>query len=152
MSLNRQLNNITNRLDLKLGQVAKKIMNETKARLKESVDSLWYDAYPTPTDYIRTYQLLNSVNGKVTKNCLGNYSIEVYLDPEFMTANPSLYGWGQHTGFDKSDFRRGLIQSIIHGMGGSSTNPRLGDSTNVIEVVQNEAEKYANSILKKYIK
>lgn len=125
-------------------------MNKTKEQLKESVNALWYSTY-SPTDYNRTYELIDAVSGRVIKNSRGNYTIEVYFDEALMTSKPSTYGWGAHSGFDGGDFRSGLIKSIIHGMRGSKTNPRYGESTNVIEVVRQEAERYANSILKKYL-
>lgn len=129
---------------------AKQIMEEVKQKLKGATDELWYKSY-TSQDYIRTYELLSAIDGKVVKNGAGDYSIEVFFDPELMSVRPSLHGWGSHAGFDNRDFREGLIQSIIHGMGGSSTNPRRGEATNVIAVVQEEATKYANGILKKYL-
>ena len=125
-------------------------MLKTKKQLEESVNTLWYSTY-SPSDYIRTYELLDAVSGKVVKNSKGNYSLEVYFADPLMSTKASTYGWGTHSGFDGGDFRSGLIDSIIHGMRGSRTNPRYGESTNVIEVVRQEAERYANSILKKYI-
>ena len=150
MSLQQQLQKITSRIDLKLNRAAQEIMLKTKEQLEKSVDNLWYATY-SPTDYNRTYELLDAVSGKVVKNSKGNYSIEVYFDESLMSTKSSTYGWGTRSGFDGGDFRSGLIDSIIHGMRGSRTNPRYGESTNVIEVVRQEAERYANSILKKYI-
>ena len=150
MSIQQQLKGITNRIDLKMNRVAQVIMTETREKLKESIDNLWYSSY-SPKDYVRTYGLINSVNGRVVKNNRGDYSIEVYFDDALMTSRPSLYGWGTHSGFDGGDFRKGLIESIIHGMGGSNNNPRKGEVTNVIEVVQQEATKYANNLIKKYM-
>lgn len=134
-----------------MSRAAKEIMDETKEKLRECVDSLWYKSYPSPKDYERTYELLNSVNGRIVKNGIGNYRIEVYLDPNLISSNPNSHGWGQHAGFSGIEFTEGLINSIIHGMGGSTNNPRYGESTNVIEVVQQEASKYANKILRKYL-
>lgn len=150
MSIQQQLKGITNRIDLKMNRAAQVIMTETREKLKESIDNLWYSSY-SPKDYVRTYELINSVNGRVVKNNRGGYTIEVYFDDTLMTSSPSLYGWGTHSGFDGGDFRKGLIESIIHGMKGSDNNPRKGEATNVIEVVQQEATQYANSILRKYL-
>ena len=150
MSLQQQLQKITSRIDLRLNRAAQEIMLKTKEQLKESVNTLWYSTY-SPTDYIRTYELLDAVSGKVAKNSKGNYTIEVYFDESLMSTKSSTYGWGTHASFDSGDFRSGLIDSIIHGMRGSRTNPRYGESTNIIEVVRQESERYANSILKKYL-
>lgn len=150
MNIQQQLQKITNKIDVKLNKAANEIMQKTKAQLKESVNDLWYSTY-SPTDYIRTYETIDAVSGKVVKNNKGNYTIEVYFDENLMSSKSSTYGWGTHSGFDGGDFRKGLISSIIHGMGGSKTNPRYGESTNVIEVVKQEAERYANSILRKYL-
>ncbi len=150
MSLQQQLQKITSRIDLRLSRAAQEIMLKTKEQLKESVNTLWYSTY-SPTDYIRTYELLDAVSGKVVKNSKGNYTIEVYFDESLMSTKSNTYGWGTHSGFDNGDFRSGLIDSIIHGMRGSRTNPRYGESTNVIDVVRQESERYANSILKKYL-
>ncbi|MBQ6886246.1 MAG: hypothetical protein IJN54_01875 [Lachnospiraceae bacterium] len=150
MSIKAQLQQITKKYDTKLNLVAEQVMLETKNMLREAVDELWYKSY-SPTDYSRTYELIAAVEGKVIKNGQGNYCIEVYFDDALMSVNPSLYGWGTHSGFDKGDFRKGLIESIIHGIKGSNNNPRKGEATNVIEVVQQEATKYANGIIKKYI-
>lgn len=150
MSLKQQLQKITSRIDLRLSRAAQEIMLKTKEQLEESVYDLWYSIY-SPNDYIRTFEIIDAVSGKVVKNSKGNYTIEVYFDENLMSSKSSTYGWGTHSGFDGGDFRKGLISSIIHGMGGSKTNPRYGESTNVIEVVKQEAERYANSILKKYI-
>ena len=150
MSLQQQLQKITSRIDLRLNRAAQEIMLKTKEQLKESVNTLWYSTY-SPTDYIRTYELLDAVSGKVAKNSKGNYIIEVYFDESLMSTKSSTYGWGTHAGLGSGDFRSGLIDSIIHGMRGSRTNPRYGESTNIIEVVRQESERYANSILKKYL-
>lgn len=150
MSIKQQLQKIANRIDLRLNQAAQDIMNKTKEQLRASVNSLWYSTY-SPTDYIRTYETIDAVSGRVIKNGKGNYTIEVYFDESLMSSKSNTYGWGTHSGFGGEDFRKGLIDSIIHGMRGSKNNPRYGESTNVIEVVRQEAERYANSILKKYI-
>lgn len=150
MSIQQQLQKITSRIDLRLNRAAQEIMQKTKEQLKESVNDLWYSTY-SPTDYIRTHETIDAISGKVIKNSKGNYIIEVYFDESLMSSKSSTYGWGTHSGFDGGDFRKGLISSIIHGMGGSKTNPRYGESTNVIEVVKQEAERYANSILRKYL-
>ena len=150
MSIQQQLQKIISKIDVKLNKAANEIMQKTKEQLKESVNDLWYSTY-SPTDYIRTHETIDAVSGKVVKNSKGNYTIEVYFDENLMSSKSSTYGWGTHSGFDGGDFRKGLISSIIHGMGGSKTNPRYGESTNVIEVVKQEAERYANSILRKYL-
>ncbi len=150
MSIQQQLQKITSRIDLRLNRAAQEIMQKTKEQLKESVNDLWYSTY-SPTDYIRTHETIDAISGKVIKNSKGNYTIEVHFDENLMSSKSSTYGWGTHSGFDGGDFRKGLISSIIHGMGGSKTNPRYGESTNVIEVVKQEAERYANSILRKYL-
>ncbi len=150
MNIQQQLQKITSRIDLRLSRAAQEIMLKTKEQLRESVDRLWYSSF-LQTEYIRTHELLNSVNGRVVKNSKGDYTIEVYFDETLMSSKSNTHGWGTHSGFDHGDFRSGLIKSIIHGMGGSKNNPRYGESTNVIEVVKKEAERYANSILKKYI-
>lgn len=150
MSIHQQLQKITNCIDLRLNRAAQEIMLKTKEQLRKSVDELWYSSF-LPTDYIRTYELLNSVSGKVVKNSKGDYTIEVYFDKSLMSSKSNTHGWGTHSGFDHGDFRNGLIKSIIHGMGGSKNNPRINESTNVIEIVKQEAERYANSILKKYL-
>ena len=150
MSIQQQLQKVISKIDIKLNKVANEIMQKTKEQLKESVNDLWYSTY-SPTDYIRTYEMIDAVSGKVVKNSKGNYTIDVYFDENLMSSKSSTYGWGTHSGFDGGDFRKGLISSIIHGMGGSKTNPRYGEATNVIEVVKQEAERYANSILRKYL-
>ncbi|MBO5007399.1 MAG: hypothetical protein J6D26_01020 [Clostridia bacterium] len=150
MSIQQQLQKITSRIDLRLSQAAQEIMLKTKEKLKESVNESWYSTYH-PSDYVRTYELINAINGRVIKNSKGNYTIEVYFDENLMSTKSSTYGWGTHVGFNGGDFRKGLISSIIHGMGGSKTNPRYGESTNVIDVVKQEAERYANNILRKYL-
>lgn len=150
MSIQQQLQKITSKIDIKLNKVANEIMQKTKEQLKESVNDLWYSTY-SPTDYIRTHEVIDAVSGNVVKNSKGNYTIEVYFDENLMSSKSSTYGWGTHSSFNGGDFRKGLISSIIHGMGGSKTNPRYGESTNVIEVVKQEAERYANSILRKYL-
>lgn len=150
MSIQQQLQKITSKIDVKLNKAANEIMQKTKEQLKESVYDLWYSIY-SPNDYIRTFEIIDAVSGKVVKNSKGNYTIEVYFNENLMSSKSSTYGWGTHSGFDGGDFRKGLISSIIHGMGGSKTNPRYGESTNVIEVVKQEAERYANSILRKYL-
>lgn len=113
------------------------------------MDELWYYAY-SPSDYTRTYELLNSIEGKVRKNGKGNYSIEVFFDDSKINSQITNKGWNSHAGFTGDEFTKGLISGIIHGMGGSTTNPRYGEATNVIEIVQSEAEKYANKLLWKY--
>ncbi len=150
MSIQQQLQKITSKIDIKLNKAANEIMQKTKEQLKDSINDLWYSTY-SPTDYIRSYEIIDAVSGKVVKNSKGNYTIEVYFDENLMSSKSSTYGWGTHSGFDGGDFRKGLISSIIHGMGGSKTNPRYGEATNVIEVVKQEAERYANSILRKYL-
>lgn len=150
MSIQQQLQKIVNRVDIKMNKAANEIMQKTKEKLKESINNLWYGSY-SPQDYSRSYDLINAVNGRVIKNNQGDYSIEIYFDAELMSSRPNLHSWGTHSGFDGKDFRKGLIDSIIHGMKGSKNNPRYGESTNVIEVVQEEAERYANSILKNYL-
>ena len=139
MSIQQQLQKIVNRVDIKMNKVAVEVMQRTKEKLKESIDDLWYGSY-SPKDYSRSYELINAVSGKAVKNSKGNYTIEVYFDEKLMSSKSSTYGWGTHSGFDGGDFRKGLISSIIHGMGGSKTNPRYGEATNVIEVVKQEAE------------
>lgn len=150
MSIQQQIQKITNRIDLRLSRAAQEIMLKTKEQLRESVDKLWYSSF-LPSDYIRTYETIEAVSGKVVKNSKGDYTIEVYFDESLMSSKSNTHGWGTHSGFDHGDFRSGLIKSIIYGMGGFKNNPRYGESTNVIEVVREEAERYANSILKKYI-
>lgn len=150
MSIHGQMKKITSRIDLKLNRAAKEIMDETKEQLRESVDKLWYSTY-TPLDYARTYELIDAVNGRVVRNGQGDYTVEVFFDADLMSTRANSKGWGAHMGFSEEDFREGLISSIIHGMGGSDMNPRKGESTNVIEVVRQEAQRYANSILKKYL-
>ncbi len=150
MSIQQQLQKIVNRIDIKMNKAANEIMQKTKEQLRKSVNDLWYSTY-SPTDYIRTYETIDAVSGKTVKNSKGYYTIEVYFDENLMSSKSSTYGWGTHSGFDSGDFRKGLISSIIRGMGGSKTNPRYGESTNVIEVVKQEAERYANGILKKYL-
>lgn len=150
MSIHDQLRKITARADLKISRAANEIMNETKERLKEAVDKLWYSTY-TSLDYTRTYELIEAVNGIIKKNKQGDYTIDVFIDDTLMTSKSNTRGWGTHSGFDGGDFRKGLIDSIINGMSGSPNNPRLGDSAPVYEVVQKEAQSYANRILKKYL-
>ena len=150
MSIKSQLDKIQKKIDLRMEHAAKEIMEETKHKLEKCIDDLWYSNY-SPQDYSRSYDLINAVNGRVIKNKQGNYTIEVFFDAKLMSSKPNLHGWGTHTGFSGRDFRQGLIDSIIHGMKGSKTNPRYGESANVIEVIQHEASKYANSILKKYL-
>ncbi len=150
MSIHNQLNKIRRKVDLKLKSVATEVMTETKQKLRDATKELWYDSYDVK-DYIRTYELLDAIDGNIVHNGLGNYSIEVFFNPERMSVHSESLRWGQHVGFGGEDFRAGLIASVIHGMGGANTNPRKGDSTNVIEVVQKEASKYANQVLKKYL-
>lgn len=150
MSIHDQLRKITVRVDLKISRAANEIMNETKERLREAVDKLWYSTY-TSLDYTRTHELIEAVNGIIKKNKQGDYTIDVFIDDTLMTSKSNTRGWGTHSGFDGGDFRKGLIDSIINGMNGSPNNPRLGDSAPVYEVVQKEAQSYANSILKKYL-
>ena len=71
MSLQQQLQKITSRIDLRLSRAAQEIMLKTKEQLEKSVDNLWYATY-SPTDYNRTYELLDAVSGKVVKNSKGN--------------------------------------------------------------------------------
>ena len=150
MSIKQQLEKIIKKKDMQLSVIANKILEETKNKLKEATDELWYDTYPNPIDYNRTYELLNSIDGKLTKNGIADYTIQVYFNPKKMTSR-SGKGWNIHQGFSGEDFRKGLIASIINGVGGSLNNPRLGDSTDVINIVQKYAEEYANKLLKQYL-
>lgn len=92
MSIQQQLQKIISKIDVKLNKVANEIMQKTKEQLKESVNDLWYSTY-SPIDYIRTYETIDAVSGKVVKNSKGNYTIEVYFDESLMSTKSSTYGW-----------------------------------------------------------
>lgn len=150
MSIASQLKNVIARLDLKLNSAAKDIMEEVKEQLKESTEVLWYSR--TPKDYNRTYELIDSINGRIVKNGIGNYTIEVFYDEKLVSYGTNSKGWNTHAGFDGRDFRSGLIESIAYGtIKGSGNNPRKGESPQIYDAVLKEATKIANNILKRYI-
>ena len=151
MSINCQLQKIVNKIDLKIERATKEIISTIKEKLKEALYEYWYDKYD-PIDYKRSFDLISAVDGEIVKNSRGNYSISVFINPKLLSAEYSPGMWSTHMGFAGENFREGLIYSILHGVSGSKLNPRLGDSANVIEVVQEEATRYANSILKQYLK
>ncbi len=152
MSINNQLQKIVGKIDIKMEQATKEIIKVIKEKLEEALYEYWYGKY-NPIDYQRSYDLVHAIDGEIVKNSRGNYSISVYINPKLLSIEYSPGAWSTHMGFAGQDFREGLIYSILHGfMGGSRLNPRYGSSDDILEIVQKEATRYANSILKQYLK
>lgn len=150
MSIKEQLKKITNKIDYNLERVAQAVVIETKTRLMRVTHTLWYGYYE-PQDYIRTFDLINSIDGEVIKHRKGKYSIKVFFNDEKINSRVTGNGWNEHAGFSCEEFKAELITSILHGMRGSTNNPRYGDSADIVEVVRKEAEVYANKALRKYL-
>lgn len=150
MSIDSQLQKILKKKDTSLNRVATVLKKNTKAKLKENLNREWYMTYE-PTTYQRSYELLESVTGKVTKNGLCNYLIDVFFDGGQMNVSRGK-GWNKHMGFNGEDFRHGLISSIEHGIRGLHINPRYGEATHVIENTQAYAIGEADRLIKQYKK
>lgn len=149
MAISQQLNKIIRKQDLRLSAIAKKIMIETKEELVRRLNDDFYATYET-SDYERTYDLISAVDGRITKNALCDYTIEIFFD-ETKIHPRSRAGWNAHMGFDKTPFVHGLIEALEDGFK-SPYNPRHGNEFRILSKTKAEAEKIANKLLKQYLR
>lgn len=116
--------------------------------MKEYIRLYWYEKY-TPEDYQRTYSLLRSIKYKIVEN-----SVQIYMDSNALEYHLTT-GWGQHVGFDGSNFGNGLLEFIENGVynsgkTGSMANPRIGDGSNFFSRTVDYVNQYAKAnVLKK---
>ncbi len=149
MGIQQQIDKIIRKHDLRLKVIADKVMTETKDELIRRLDEDFYKSY-SPLDYERSYDLISAVDGRITKNGVADYTIEVYFD-ETKIRPRSRAGFSAHMGFDGKPFVHGIVEAIEHGFK-SKYNPRHGEEFKIISKTQKDAEKIANKLLKSYIK
>ena len=149
MALHEQINRIVRKHDLRLKAIADKVMADTKETLVKRLNDDFYKSY-SPLDYERSYDLINAVDGRIVKNDVGNYTIEVFFD-EAQIHPRSRAGWNAHMGFDGKPFVHGLIEALENGFKSPYT-PRYGEEFKIISKTQKQAEKIANKLLKQYLK
>lgn len=149
MSIHEQIGKIVRKQDLKLKAIADKVMAETKEELIRELNDDFYETY-SPLDYERSYDLIQAVDGRITKNGVADYTIEVFFD-ESKIHPRSRAGWSAHMGFDGKPFVHGLIEALEDGFK-SPYNPRYGEEFKIISKTQKQAEEIANKLLKSYIK
>lgn len=77
--IQNQINKILQRKDKQIQLISYKVCELTKKKLTEITNKSWYQTY-NPKVYQRTYELINSINGKVIKNKSGDYTICVFFD------------------------------------------------------------------------
>lgn len=149
MAISQQLNKIIRKQDLRLSAIAKKIMIETKEELVRRLNDDFYATYES-SDYERTYDLISAVDGRITKNALCDYTIEIFFD-ETKIHPRSRAGWNSHMGFNGKPFIHGIVEALEDGFK-SKYSPRYGEEFKIISKAQKDAEKIANKLLKSYIK
>ena len=149
MGIQHQIDKIVRKHDLQLSAMAKKIMIETREELLRRLNDDFYRSY-SPSDYERSYDLIKAVDGRIIKNALCDYTIEVYFD-ETKIHPRSRAGWNAHMGFDGKPFVHGLVEALEDGFK-SRYNPRYGEEFRILSKTKAEAEKIANELLKSYIK
>ncbi len=149
MAISQQLNKILRKHDLSLKAIADRVMTETKEELIRRLNDDFYGTY-SPSDYERTYDLVSAVDGRITKNALCDYTIEVFFD-ETKIHPRSRAGFSAHMGFDDKPFVHGLVEALEDGFK-SRYNPRYGEEFRILSKTKAEAEKIANKLLKSYIK
>lgn len=130
-------------------EIMDRIGQDTVNKLKVYIRLYWYDRY-SPTDYDRTYSLLNSVSYKVEGN-----TVKIYID-ENKLIHATQSGWNQHMSFDGEDFSAGLIEFIENGRfdsgkTGTKTNPRIGKGSKAIEKTLRWLNKYINQEVKRQL-
>lgn len=150
MSISEQLNKIVIKKDRQMQAIANKICKKTADKLREILYESWYATY-TPTVYKRSFELINSITGEIIKNKRGNYTVSVFFDANKINAVEQSGGWNSHMGFNGERFIEGLIHSIDSGMRGSLSNPRYGESTDMIRLAQEWAEMYARQQLRQIL-
>ena len=149
MGLQQQITKIVRKHDLRLKAIADKVMTETKDELIRRLDEDFYKSY-SPLDYERTYDLISAVDGRITKNGVADYTIEVFFD-ETKIHPRSRAGWNAHMGFDGKPFIHGIVDALENGFK-SKYNPRYGEEFRIHSKTKAEAEKIANKLLRKYLK
>ncbi|MBE6964569.1 MAG: hypothetical protein E7441_00870 [Ruminococcaceae bacterium] len=149
MGIQQQIDKIVRKHDLQLSAMAKKIMIETREELLRRLNDDFYGTY-LPSDYERTYDLISAVDGRITKNALCDYTIEVFFD-ETKIHPRSRAGFSAHMGFDGKPFVNGIVDALEDGFK-SKYNPRYGEEFKIISKTKKDAEKIANKLLKSYIK
>ena len=148
INIEQQLNIILKKTDKQLQDIADDICKTVKIQLQYNLKKHWYDTY-NPKSYHRTWELFNSITGKIIHKKLGDFEIIVYFDTDKIYAVENDDFCNYHMGFDKQAFIDGLISSIEHGMKGSRINPRRGDVAHMVEFTQDWANQYARQLLKK---
>ena len=149
MGIQQQIDKIVRKHDLRLKVIADKVMTETKDELIRRLDEDFYKSY-SPLDYERSYDLISAVDGRIIKNGVADYTIEVFFD-EAQIHPRSRAGWNAHMGFDDKPFVHGLVEALEDGFK-SKYNPRHGEEFRILSKTKAEAEKIANKLLKSYIK
>lgn len=150
MSISEQLNKIIAKKDIQMQAIADKVCKKTADKLREILYECWYATY-TPTVYKRSFDFINSITGEVVKNKRGNYSINVFFDEDKINVVEQSGGWNSHMGFNGERFIEGLIYSIDSGMRGSLSNPRYGESTDMIRLTKEWANQYARQQLRQIL-
>lgn len=146
MSIRRQIDKILDKTDKRLNILAKQICETIRLKLQENLKLCWYDNY-SPKTYKRTWELFNSVDGKIERNNKNDYTIRVYFNPDKIRTVINDKGWNSHLGFDGQRFIEGLISSIEHGMLGSHSNPRRGTAAHMVKLTQEWSNEYAQKLL-----
>jgi hypothetical protein len=95
----RSLSALFNFLDQQLQTAMESVAEEVKQLMHDYIQTNLYDAYQ-PTEYIRTYDYLNSLSVKPVRKENGWNVVEIYFDPStikqdiqpFWNAHMSVYG------------------------------------------------------------
>ena len=135
-------------LNRSITDILQKIGEDTVNKVRVYIRMYWYNRY-SPEDYERTQSLLEAVSYQIKNN-----TVVIYIDEEKLEHGTPFKKWGQHVGFDGSDFGAGLMEFIENGVfdsgkTGSPNNPRIGNGSEAIRRTTEWLNKYINDEVKR---
>lgn len=135
-------------LEKEIEEIVEQIAKDTVKKLKVFVEQYWYRTY-VPTQYNRTYSLLDAIDYEISGNIASIYLNEDMLVHDFREEN-----WNAHMSFDGEDFGEEIMYFIENGVYpsgkyGSFHNPRIGDGSGAIQKTINWLNRYLRRTVSK---
>jgi hypothetical protein len=102
---------INRSIKISLQQIGK----EVEKLITDFILENWYNEH-TPQEYLRTYQMVNSLRVGQVKQIGDNYSVELYFDTSEIQANEVTDSmWNQHMSLSKTDVSEWIPYDIEYG-------------------------------------
>jgi len=142
-----------NQLNKYINKLLKKAMDdvglEVAKELGDYVFKNWYQARGNPSDYNRTFELLESVKFQ-TMVSQGKIFTEVFFDPDLINPMYDEYSsWNQHMSLSQEDITESIVGWIEYGQ---SSKLYSYDGIHMVENVREWCKKRYRSLLIKEMK